>query len=121
MNTAFYWSKIMNVTVTSFKFIDIAIPETLFSKIKNLSETAVASYLTKKTAKPYVEQLNFLRSSLPKITSLRQTFDKLVGSVEAASGQGRDKDHWLMFVSRNLILLEDEFNRLERAPVNEIS
>jgi len=40
--------------------------ENLFSKIKKLSDEAVASYHTKKNAKPYVEQLRFLSSSLPE-------------------------------------------------------
>jgi len=106
-------------TVTRIKFTDIAIPETLYSKIKDLANDAVESYLTKQEAKPYVDQLIFLRYQLPNDPLLRGTFDKLVGSVEAASGQGRDKQHWLMYVSQNLIQLESDFSRINRESVNK--
>jgi len=93
--------------------------EELFLKIKKLSYEAVASYLTKPKAKPYVEQLDFLRSDLPNEPLIKSIFDKLVGSVDAATGQIRDKQHWLYFVERNLHLLKWEFNRLNREPVTE--
>jgi len=96
------------------------ITETLFSEIKKLSGEAVASYHTKKNAKPYVEQLLFLRANLPDNPSVRDLFDKLVNHVDAATGHGRDKQHWLFFVSRDLVLLELEFNRLNHASDTEI-
>jgi len=90
--------------------------ENLFSEIKRLSYEAVASYLTKPKAKPYVQQLNLLRYRLPQKQPFVSIFDKLVGSVDAATGQIRDKQHWLYFVERHLTLLEWEFSRLNREP-----
>ena len=85
--------------------------ETLFEKIKKLTNEAIATYHTKPKAKPYVEQLKFMAFSLPDNPLLRNLFDKLVSHVDAASGHGRDKEHWLYFVSQDLVLLENELKR----------
>jgi hypothetical protein len=85
--------------------------EDLFTKIKKLSDEAIASYHTKPKAKPYVEQLKFLRHDLPENPVSKKIFDDLVCHVEEASGHGRNKEHWLSFVSRDVILLEWELKR----------
>ena len=90
--------------------------EALFANIKNLTNEAIASYYTKPQAKPYIEQLCFLRSDLPNFPSVRDLFDKLTGHVDAASGHGRNKQHWLYFVTQDLILLEWEFKRFNLLP-----
>jgi len=50
---------------------------------------------------------------------VRSIFDELVCHAEAASGHGRDKQHWLSFVTQDLILLEWEFKRFYLLPDTE--
>jgi hypothetical protein len=90
--------------------------KTLFSEIKKLTNEAISSYNTKPKAKPYIERLIFLRSYLPKISSIRAIFDKLVNHTAEASGQVRNKEHWLGYVTQDLILLEWEFKRFNLLP-----
>jgi len=56
---------------------------------------------------------------LPRNSSLRASFDKLVNHIDAASGQIKDKDHWLFFVEQDLVKIEWEFYRLNNEPVSE--
>ena len=91
----------------------------LLAEIKKTTNEAVASYNTKPKAKPYIQRLIFLRSNLPDYPSVRSIFDELVCHAEAASGHGRDKQHWLSFVTQDLILLEWEFKRFNLLPDTE--
>jgi len=81
--------------------------ESLFTEIKKYTNEAIASYNTKPKAKPYIDRLKLLRSKLPLNQKIRGIFIKLVNHVFAASGQARDKQHWLYFVEWDLSLLED--------------
>ena len=86
----------------------------LFKDIKKLTNEAIASYNTKPKAKPYISLLKFLRHKLPVNQKIRDIFDKLVNHVEHASGNSKQKQHWLYFVERELDLLEWEFNHLNQ-------
>jgi len=74
--------------------------ENLLAKIKQLKDDAVATYHTKKTAKPFVEQLKSIEYQLPENPALRYLFCEFVCYVSEASGQGRDKQHWLSSVAQ---------------------
>ena len=91
--------------------INIIDTEKLFKEIKNIANEAIASWHTKPKAKPYVNQLRFYGYKLPENPILKNIFYDLVSHVNEASGHGRNKQHWLYFVERDLVLLENELKR----------
>jgi hypothetical protein len=82
--------------------------ENLLTEIKKLTNEATVSYHTKPKAKIYVSQLKCLESKIPKNPKLKQIFYKLVNHVDVASGQIKNKQHWLYFVEQDLVSLEHE-------------
>lgn len=76
-----------------------------FKKIESLVQQAVSAS-NKKTAKPFIDRLNFMKNTLNIQPYEKNVFSELVSYVTAASGQVRDKQHWMNFVSQSLYKLE---------------
>jgi len=86
--------------------------EILLTEIKKLTNEAIAPWHTKPKAKPYISNLKFLEHKIPNNPTLKKIFSDLVSHVTEASGHGRNKEHWLYFVERDLVLLESELKRI---------
>lgn len=85
-------------------------------EVKTLVDHAVSAR-NKAEAKPYIQRLGMLRfrANINPTTALdpytSKVFSDLLASVEAASGQVRDKQHWLSFVDQDLYKLEGLLDR----------
>ena len=78
-----------------------------FDKIQQLVDSATTAR-TKNEAAPYINQLNSMRSIVGSSLEpyVRIVFGELICSVQSASGQARDKQHWLSFVRQDIYKLE---------------
>jgi len=88
--------------------------ESLFTEIKKITDEAIAPHHTKKTAKPFVKQLERIEYRLPEKPELRHIFSEFVCYVLAASGQGRNKQQYLDRVSQDLVLIEWELKAIAK-------
>lgn len=76
-----------------------------FEEIKMLVDKATIAS-NKKTAEPFINRLDFMRRTLTIEPYKRIVFAELVSYVSAASGQVRDKEHWMNAVNQSLFKLE---------------
>lgn len=76
-----------------------------FEKIESLVQQAVNAN-NKKEAKPFRDRLNFMKNALTMQPYERIVFSELVAYTTAASGQVRDKQHWLNAVNQSLYKLK---------------
>ena len=89
--------------------------EKLITEIKKLTTEATSSLYTKPKAKPFIDSLKSLEYRLPKNNpALKHMFSEFVCHVKEASGHGRNKEHWLSLLSRDLILIEQELRRTNK-------
>ena len=86
--------------------------KTIMADIRRIANEVVAGYHTKKSALPLISQLSGLRCRLPDIPHIRQHFDHLVCMAKEASGHGRQKQHWLSILEKDIILLEMDLKGL---------
>ncbi|WP_369283973.1 hypothetical protein [Oscillibacter sp. GMB15532] len=76
-----------------------------FEKIESLVQRAVNAS-NKKEAKPFIDRLNFMKNTLTMQPYERIVYSELVSYTTAASGQVRDKQHWLNAVNQSLYKLK---------------
>lgn len=76
-----------------------------FEKIESLVQRAVNAS-NKKEAKPFIDRLSFMKNTLNMQPYKRIVFGELVSYTTAASGQVRDKQHWLNAVNQSLYKLQ---------------
>ncbi|MHB8075661.1 hypothetical protein [Desulfosporosinus fructosivorans] len=76
-----------------------------FEEIKMLADKAVSAN-NKKLAEPFRNRLDFMQRTLDIEPYKRNVLAELVSYVSAASGQVRDKEHWMGAVNQSLFKLE---------------
>ena len=76
-----------------------------FDKIESLVQQAVNAN-NKKEAKPFIDRLNFMKNTMNMQPYERIVFGELVSYTTTASGQVRDKQHWLNAVNQSLYKLK---------------
>ncbi|MNI42551.1 hypothetical protein D3C73_968500 [compost metagenome] len=76
-----------------------------FEEIKMLADKAVDAS-NKKLAEPFIKRLDFMQRTLNIEQYKKYVFGELVSCVKAASGQVKDKGHWLDAVTQSLYKLE---------------
>lgn len=76
-----------------------------FKEIESLVQKAVSTS-NKKSAKPFIDRLNFMKNTVNIQPYERIVFGELVSYTTAASGQVRDKQHWMNAVNQSLYKLE---------------
>jgi hypothetical protein len=84
-----------------------------FIKIKKIVNEAIGTWHTKKSANIYISELLTMSSFLPNDLDVKINFEKLIGHVKEAAGQGKDKQHWMYFVERDMVTLEWAFDKIE--------
>lgn len=76
-----------------------------FEEIKLLADKAVSAN-NKKSAKPFINRLDFMQRTLDIEPYKRNVLAELVSYVRAASERVRDKEHWMGAVNQSLFKLE---------------
>nr|WP_312577727.1 hypothetical protein [Sedimentibacter sp.] len=76
-----------------------------FEEIKMLVDKATTAS-NKKTAEPFIKRLDFMRRTLNIEPYKRIVFGELVSYVSTASGQVKDKAHWMGAVNQSLFKLK---------------
>lgn len=76
-----------------------------FEKIESLVQQAVNA-VNKKEAKPLIDRLNFMKNTLSMQPYERIVFGELISYTSAASGQVRDKQHWINAINQSLYKLK---------------
>ena len=75
-----------------------------FAEIETLVLKATTAP-NKKTAIPFINRLEFMQRTVDIQPYARLVFSELVSSVKTASGQIREKEHWLYAVNQSLYKL----------------
>jgi len=77
-----------------------------FKEIERLVSCATSAW-TKKDAEQHIKRLKFMcgTNGAKLEPYARNVFRELIGSVQAASGKVREKDHWLGVVDQDLYKL----------------
>ncbi|SHE90015.1 hypothetical protein SAMN02745784_02164 [Tissierella praeacuta DSM 18095] len=76
-----------------------------FEEIKMLADKAVSAN-NKKSAESFINRLDFMQRTLDIEPYKRNVLAELVSYVLAATGQVRDKEHWMDAVNQSLFKLE---------------
>lgn len=76
-----------------------------FEKIESLVQRAVNAS-NKKESKAFIDRLNFMKNTLNMQPYERIVFGEIVSYTTAASGQVRNKQHWLNAVNQSLYKLK---------------
>ncbi|MDT3698371.1 MAG: hypothetical protein RO469_02990 [Thermincola sp.] len=76
-----------------------------FEEIKILADKAINAN-NKKSAEPFINRLDFMQRNLDIEPHKRNVLAELVSYVSAASGQVKDKEHWMGAVNQSLFKLE---------------
>ena len=82
------------------------ITQTEYNKIERLARCAISAY-SKKDAKPYLTQLEFIANSGGYAGSVRNIISELYSSVSNATGSVADKSGKTYFVEMDLSKLKD--------------
>lgn len=82
------------------------ITQTEYDKIERLARYAISAY-SKKDAKPYLTQLEFIANSGGYTGSVRNIISELYSSVSNAAGSVADKSRKTYFVEMDLSKLKD--------------
>lgn len=83
-----------------------------FEEIKLLANKAVSAN-NRKSAEPFLNRLDFKKRTLDIEPYKRNVLAELVSYVSAATGQVRDKRHWMDVVNQSLFKLEPSSEDLE--------
>ncbi|EHL04716.1 hypothetical protein HMPREF0322_04617 [Desulfitobacterium hafniense DP7] len=83
-----------------------------FEEIKMLTNKAVSAN-NKKSAQVFVNRLDFMKRTLDIEPYKRIVLAELVSYVIAASGQVKDKGHWMGAVNQSLFKLEPSSEDME--------
>ncbi len=76
-----------------------------FEEIKVLVDKAITAS-NKKTAEPYLKRLYVMKGTLNIETYKKNVFGELVSYVSTASGQVRDKRHWINAINQSIFKLK---------------
>lgn len=74
-------------------------------EVRMLANKAIKAN-NKKLAEPYINRLDFMKMTLDIEPYKKSVLSELISCVRAASGQVRDKEHWIDAVNQNLFKLE---------------
>lgn len=80
-----------------------------FKEIESLVNKAVNAW-NKKDAEPHIKRLTFMRNILNIEPYKSVVLGELIAHATSASGQVRDKNHWLDAVNQSLYKLEPSTN-----------
>lgn len=86
--------------------MELKITQTEYDKIERLARCAISAY-SKKDAKPYLTQLEFIANSGGYAGSVRNIISELYSSVSNAAGSVADKSGKTYFVEMDLSKLKD--------------
>lgn len=86
--------------------MELKITQTEYDKIERLARGAISAY-SKKDAKPYLTQLEFIANSGGYAGSVRNIISELYSSVSNAAGSVADKSGKTYFVEMDLAKLKD--------------
>lgn len=86
--------------------MEFRITQTEYDKIERLARCAISAY-SKKDAKPYLTQLEFIANSGGYAGSVRNIISDLCSSVSNAAGSVADKSRKAYFVEMDLSKLKD--------------
>ena len=86
--------------------MELKITQTEYNKIERLARCAISAY-SKKDAKPYLIQLEFIANSGGYAGSVRNIISELYSSVSNAAGSVADKSGKTYFVEMDLSKLKD--------------
>lgn len=86
--------------------MELKITQTEYDKIERLARCAISAY-SKKDAKPYLTQLEFIANSGGYAGSVRNIISELYGSVSCAAGSVADKSRKTYFVEMDLCKLKN--------------
>lgn len=86
--------------------MELKITQTEYNKIERLARCAISAY-SKKDAKPYLTQLEFIANSGGYAGSVRNIISELYSSVSNAAGSVADKSRKTYFVEMDLAKLKD--------------
>ena len=86
--------------------MELKITQTEYNKIERLARCAISAY-SKKDAKPYLTQLEFIANSGGYAGSVRNIISELYSSVSNAAGSVADKSGKTYFVEMDLSKLKD--------------
>lgn len=86
--------------------MELKITQTEYDKIERLARCAISAY-SKKDAKPYLTQLEFIANSGGYAGSVRNIISELYSSVSNAAGSIADKSRKTYFVEMDLSKLKD--------------
>lgn len=85
--------------------MELKITQTEYDKIERLAHYAISAY-SKKDAKPYLTQLEFIANSGGYAGSVRNIISELYSSVSNAAGSVADKSGKTYFVEMDLSKLK---------------
>lgn len=83
-----------------------------FEEIKVLVDKAITAS-NKMTAEPYIKRLDFMGRTLNIEPYKRIVFGELVSYVSTASGQVRNKEHWIDAVNQSIFKLKPSSEDME--------
>ena len=86
--------------------MELKITQAEYDKIEHLARCAISAY-SKKDAKPYLTQLEFIANSGGYAGSVRNIISELYSSVSNAAGSVADKSGKTYFVQMDLSKLKD--------------
>lgn len=86
--------------------MELKITKTEYNKIEHLAHCAISA-CSKKDAKPYLTQLEFIANSGGYAGSVRNIISELYSSVSNATGGVADKPRQICFVETDLFKLKD--------------
>lgn len=75
-----------------------------FREIEGLVNKAITA-INKETATPFIKRLEFMGETLTIEAPQSIIFAELVAYTKAASGQVKDKEHWISAVNQSLFKL----------------
>ena len=84
----------------------LKITQTEYDKIERLARCAISAY-SKKDAKPYLTQLEFIANSGGYAGGVRNIISELYSSVSNAAGSVADKPRKICFVETDLFKLKN--------------
>lgn len=76
-----------------------------FAEIKRLVNEAIMAR-NKKMASTYINRLELMKSTLEIKPNIRNILAELIAYVKEASGQVREKEHWVSAVNQSLYKLK---------------
>lgn len=83
-----------------------------FEEIKVLVDKAITAS-NKMTAEPYIKRLDFMGRTLNIESYKRIVFGELVSYVSTASGQVKNKEHWIDAVNQSIFKLKPSSEDME--------